>query len=83
MAPIFDLDFIAIVKNGRRVISPSGRFRRLGEVECRDCGVTVPPSAEGGLLSAGPAGPAAARAPGLSEEVAQALERVLGRGAAR
>jgi ribosomal protein L40E len=57
--------------------------RRLGEVECRDCGMTVPPAAEGGLLSAGPAGPAAARAPGLSEEVAQALERVLGRGAVR
>jgi ribosomal protein L40E len=57
--------------------------RRLGEVECRDCGMTVLPSAEGGLLPAGPAGPAAARAPGLSEEVAQALERVLRRGAAR
>jgi len=57
--------------------------RRLGEVECRDCGMIVPPAGEGGLLSAGPAGPAAARAPGLSEEVAQALERVLGRGAVR
>ena len=55
--------------------------RRLGEVECRDCGMTVPPDAPGSL-AAGPAG-AAVRAPGLSEEVALALERVLGRGAAR
>ena len=55
--------------------------RRLGEVECRDCGMTVPPDAPGSL-AVGPAG-AAARAPGLSEEVALALERVLGRGAAR
>ena len=56
--------------------------RRLGEVECRDCGMTVLPDVPGSL-SAGPAGPAGARAPGLSEEVALALERVLGRGAAR
>ena len=56
--------------------------RRLGEVECRDCGMTVPPDAPGSL-SAGPAGSGTARAPGLSEEVALALERVLGRGAAR
>ncbi len=58
--------------------------RRLGEVECRDCGMTVPPAGDGPEpLSAARAGPAADRAPGLSEEVAQALERVLGRGAAR
>jgi ribosomal protein L40E len=57
--------------------------RRLGEVECRDCGRTVPADGGPGALSAGPAGAAAARAPGLSEEVALALERVLGRGAAR
>jgi hypothetical protein len=56
--------------------------RRLGEVECRDCGMTVSPDLPGSL-PAGQAGPAAARAPGLSEEVALALERVLGRGAAR
>jgi hypothetical protein len=56
--------------------------RRLGEVECRDCGMTVPPAGDGGPLSAAiRAGPAAVRAPGLSEEVALALERVLGRGA--
>ncbi len=54
--------------------------RRLGEVECRDCGTIVPPSAglgqdeaSGGSASGGPN-------PGLSEEVARALERVLGRG---
>ena len=66
--------------------------RRLGEVECRDCGAIVPPAGE--LAAAEPALPAtvpaglrepapSGRAPGLSEEVALALERVLGRGAAR
>ncbi len=54
--------------------------RRLGEVECRDCGMTVAPDSP---LAAEPARPSAGRAPGLSEEVALALERVLGRGAAR
>ena len=88
--------------------------RRLGEVECRDCGAIVPPSAgvpEGELLAMGDpvlgdsvlgdpvlddpvlddpvlGGPAlgdlalaeASRSPSLSEEVAQALDRVLGRG---
>ena len=66
--------------------------RRLGEVECRDCGAIVPPAgepaaAEPALPATVPAGlgePApSGRAPGLSEEVALALERVLGRGAAR
>ena len=62
--------------------------RRLGEVECRDCGAVVPPAAEhassGPVLVAGAAEPApGGRAPGLSEEVALALERVLGRSAAR
>ena len=56
--------------------------RRLGEVECRDCGMTVPPDSAPSL-AAEPVGPGAIRAPGLSEEVAKALERVLGRGAAR
>ena len=63
--------------------------RRLGEVECRDCGTIVPPSAgpvedeplaeAGGsdvLRTGGPAGPSA----DLSEEVARALDRVLSRG---
>jgi hypothetical protein len=83
--------------------------RRLGEVECRDCGAIVPPSAgtPGGetLAMGDPAlgDPAlgdpvlgdpvlgdlalgdlalaeASYSPGLSEEVAQALARVLGRG---
>jgi ribosomal protein L40E len=63
--------------------------RRLGEVECKDCGAIVPPAAELAAGSAGPGEPLAAaaapggRAPGLSEEVALALERVLGRSAAR
>jgi hypothetical protein len=63
--------------------------RRLGEVECRDCGTVVPPAAGHAPLELAP--PAAGqgerapggRAPGLSEEVALALERVLGRNAAR
>ena len=87
--------------------------RRLGEVECRDCGTIVPPSAGPGEAPGGeaPAGHAVggetlggetlgsealggealggevaltelAGGPGpdLSEEVARALERVLGRG---
>ena len=60
--------------------------RRLGEVECRDCGTVVPP---GPVLAEqdapAPAGEPAlgGRAPGLSEEVALALERVLGRSGAR
>jgi hypothetical protein len=57
--------------------------RRLGEVECRDCGTIVPPSAGPGealgdevTLTEVAGGPS----PDLSEEVARALERVLGRG---
>ena len=68
--------------------------RRLGEVECRDCGAIVPPAiddlASGGLGNSGSLGGAeslggagvpdrAGPSPGLSEEVAKALERVLGR----
>ncbi len=57
--------------------------RRLGEVECRDCGTIVPPSADaeplaeaaGGEVAGVPGGPG----PDLSEEVARALDRVLGR----
>jgi hypothetical protein len=65
--------------------------RRLGEVECRDCRTVVPPSGapdDAGRFST--AGGAAAgelshggQAPGLSEEVALALDRVLGRNAVR
>jgi hypothetical protein len=69
--------------------------RRLGEVECRDCGATVPPSHEDAdqLTGAGLAGPGRADSglagpglpdtgpsPGLSEEVARALDRVLRQG---
>ena len=59
--------------------------RRLGEVECRDCGATIPPvheSAEPQVARRPPGLAAIDRAPGLSEEVARALERVLRRGAA-
>ncbi len=70
--------------------------RRLGEVECRDCGTIVPPPAgQGdGEPLAEPTGSAVAADTGgsavmadagesaqdLSEEVARALDRVLGRG---
>jgi hypothetical protein len=48
--------------------------RRLGEVECRDCGHVVTPEDGAVLVRSG------GDAPGLSEEVARALDRVLGRG---
>jgi hypothetical protein len=65
--------------------------RRLGEVECRDCGKVVPPSGPPeGLGGSATGGGAAHRelshggeAPGLSEEVALALDRVLGRSVVR
>jgi hypothetical protein len=48
--------------------------RRLGEVECRDCG-----QVQGTEPEAPAAGePGADPAPGLAEEVARALDRVLG-----
>lgn len=55
--------------------------RRLGEVECRDCGTVVPPPGAPGQAHGSQA--RGDQAPGLSEEVARALERVLGRSAAR
>jgi hypothetical protein len=74
--------------------------RRLGEVECRECGFVVAP--EVGLVPEMAAVPemagvgigrddempglavmSGADAPGLSEEVARALDRVLGRGPGR
>ena len=74
--------------------------KRLGEVECRDCGAIMAPEhsadadyaavrdrepagpagpglGDAGLQEAGPAG--SDRSPDLSEEVARALDRVLGR----
>ena len=64
--------------------------KRLGEVECRDCGAIVTPEGSGDAVLAdagsagapgedpGGAGPAVAgRGPDLSEEVARALDRVL------
>jgi|SRR5215472_3393642 len=49
--------------------------RRLGEVECRECGFVVPPQEALDPAAAG------GQAPGLAEEVAQALERLFGRTA--
>jgi hypothetical protein len=79
--------------------------RRLGEVECRDCGTVVPPPGPGGASGSAGASEAAdvsgaggvssaggvtagepshgTQASGLAEEVARALERVLGRSAVR
>ena len=69
--------------------------RRLGEVECRDCGFVLAPEAATvadaragvgrdadvpGLSSTEVPVLSGADAPGLSEEVARALDRVLGRG---
>jgi ribosomal protein L40E len=58
--------------------------RRLGEVECRDCGTIVPPSAGPGegepLTETTVSETAGGPSPDLSEEVARALERVLSRG---
>jgi hypothetical protein len=56
--------------------------KRLGEVECRDCGAIVPPedTAEtdyAGVLDEEP-GRAGLSGAGLSEEVSRALDRVLG-----
>jgi hypothetical protein len=61
--------------------------RRLGEVECRDCGFVLAPGAAA-VTNAGAGREAAAPGPGgdaprLSEEVALALDRVLGRGPVR
>jgi hypothetical protein len=54
--------------------------RRLGEVECRDCGAVGQP-AEGAAAGSGTGelgGPAAGSVPDLAEEVERALARVLG-----
>ena len=47
--------------------------RRLGEVECRDCGQVGEPAPQAGGAAAG-----GGQADGLADEVARALERVLG-----
>jgi len=58
-------------------------IRRLGQVECLDCGLVREP--EVALVPAGPVGPAASAEPAagpdaaLAEEVGRALDRVLGR----
>ena len=53
--------------------------RRLGEIECRQCRFVASPDEAGETGLAG-ADPGAGTSPGLAEEVALALERVLGRG---
>lgn len=60
-----DLDRCAVCSGARLI-------RRLGEVECRDCGHVRVPDAPGLPAQAAPAA-----APGLAEEVARALDRVL------
>ena len=67
------------------VCSSMHLVRRLGEVECRDCGDVREPSAlsTGPISGVSPAPSGAdedfAAAPGLAEEVELALARVLGR----
>jgi len=71
------------------VCSSAHLVRRLGEVECRDCGFVREPAGSGcAVVSAGAAadlaagvapGPDLAQTPGLAEEVELALARVLGR----
>lgn len=59
--------------------------RRLGEVECRDCGHVRDPGADTADIAADRAdpaedqGPDGGPSPGLAEEVELALARVLGR----
>ena len=79
-----DLDRCAVCSGVRLV-------RRLGEIECKDCGSVrdpVPVAGEAGAAGeraarGGAPVPAQARgpalAPGLAEEVQQALDRVLGK----
>jgi len=53
-------------------------IRRLGQVECLDCGLVREPRAV--LVTAGPAAvPAAGPDAALAEEVGRALDRLLGR----
>jgi hypothetical protein len=53
--------------------------RRLGEIECKDCGNVADPASSGPATAPAETatGPATGPAPGLAEEVAQALDRVL------
>ena len=59
-------------------------IRRLGQVECLDCGLVREPEAVPnlGLVPAGSLPPAAPATPDatLADEVGRALERLLGRG---
>ncbi len=54
-------------------------MRRLGEVECRDCGAVGQPAEAGG----GDAGIADGPAADLADEVERALAKVLGRSRQR
>jgi hypothetical protein len=56
-------------------------IRRLGQVECLDCGLVREPGAvlNLGLVSAGSATPPASPDTALAEEVSRALDRLLGR----
>ena len=54
-------------------------IRRLGQVECLDCGLVREPEPEPGRCLVPAGGPARPDA-GLAEEVGRALDRLLGRG---
>ncbi len=59
------------------VCSSAHLVRRLGEVECRDCGFVRDPA---GVAAEPDQGQGIGETPGLAEEVELALARVLGRG---
>jgi len=53
--------------------------RRLGEVECHECGAVGQPSPAASMLTSHGGPVPADTAPGLAEEVEQALAKVLGK----
>jgi hypothetical protein len=55
--------------------------RRLGEVECRDCGYVGEPAAASSAADAGASAVDGMAAPGLAEEVELAIAKVLRRSA--
>jgi hypothetical protein len=58
-------------------------IRRLDQVECLDCGLTREIDAADVVDASAPAAPGAPSSPALADQVARALDRVLGRSPAR
>jgi hypothetical protein len=61
------------------VCSGARLVRRLGEVECKDCGSVRDPAASSALTPVPVPDERPGLTPGLAEEVQQALDRVLGK----